>query len=117
MGIENVHEILENVLFEFPVKEINITLPGWIDGLKTDHWLRKDILESVKQWSKEVNKINDIMNVSAEFEDIDLISDVNLKDVALGEGIVEIQMNTTEGLFYDILKEITGIQLMENISC
>ena len=51
------------------------------------------------------------MNVSVEFEDIRLISDVNLKDVALGEGIVEIQMNRTEGLFYDILKEITGYSI------
>jgi len=111
MKIEDVHEILENVLFEFPVKEINITLPGWIDGLKTDHWLRKDILESVKQWSKAVNKINDVMSVSAGFENVDLISDVNLRDIALGEGVVEIQMNTKEGLFYDILEEITGYSI------
>jgi stage IV sporulation protein A len=111
MDINHIYQILENVLFEFPVKEINITLPGWIDGLDTDHWLRKDILQAIKQWSKEINKINDIRSAFSKLQEIDFISDVSLKDIVLGEGITDIRLDMEEGLFYDILNEITGYKL------
>lgn len=111
MSIDNVNDILENVLFEFPVKEINIMLPGWIDGLDGSHWLKSNIIQGVKQWSQGIKKINDIRGAVAKFMDMDVISDVNLSDIQLGEGIAHIKMNTKEGLFYNVLEEMTGYRI------
>ncbi|MDF2546867.1 MAG: stage sporulation protein [Anaerosolibacter sp.] len=108
MSIENVNEILENVLFEFPIKEINITLPGWVDGLEGNHWLKSKILNSVKQWSKDVKKINDVRDALSSFTDEEVITEALLSDIELGEGVAHIKMKTKEGLFYNILEEVTG---------
>jgi hypothetical protein len=53
------HYILERILFEFPVVEIHINLPRWIDGLDYDHWLKKDIIDAVRECSAEVSKLKD----------------------------------------------------------
>ncbi|QXM05841.1 stage IV sporulation protein A [Crassaminicella indica] len=111
MNIEDINDILENVLFEFPIKEINITLPGWVEGLETTHWLKDKIIYSVKQWSQEVRKINDIRNAVGKFLDMDVIAEAGLSDIALGEGIAHIEMKTQDGLFYNILEEITGYKI------
>ncbi|WZL74763.1 stage IV sporulation protein A [Clostridiaceae bacterium 35-E11] len=111
MSIDNVNDILENVLFEFPIKEINIALPGWVEGLEGGHWLKSKIIHGIKQWSQGIGKINDIRGAVAKFMDIDVISDANLSDIQLGEGIAHIKMNTKEGLFYNVLEEMTGYKI------
>ncbi|SHJ13387.1 stage IV sporulation protein A [Geosporobacter subterraneus DSM 17957] len=111
MSMEHINDILENVLFEFPIKEINITLPGWVEGLENSHWLKSKIVQSVKQWAKDVSKINDVREVASKFMEIDVISEALLSDIQLGNGIVHIRMKTNEGLFYNILEEVTGYKI------
>lgn len=49
MSMDDVHYILERILFEFPVTEIHIDLPRWIDGLDLEHWLKQDIIKAVRK--------------------------------------------------------------------
>ncbi|TCO78955.1 stage IV sporulation protein A [Marinisporobacter balticus] len=111
MNIEDINTILENVLFEFPIKEINITLPGWVEGLEPNHWLKDKLIYGVRQWSQEVKKINDIRNSVSEFMDMEVISEANIEDISLGEGVAKIEMKTKEGLFYNVLEEMTGYKI------
>ncbi|MCT4592902.1 MAG: stage IV sporulation protein A [Anaeromicrobium sp.] len=108
MHMEHINEILKNVLFEFPIREINISLPGWMDGLDSDHWLKKDIMNLVRDWSSHVRNINDIKNSMDGFKDIDIISEALLNDIQLGKGVTNINMKAKEGMFYSVLEEITG---------
>src|SRR5690606_14773023 len=41
---EDVDNILASVLFEFPLTEIYIDVPKWVQSLEDDHWLVKHIL-------------------------------------------------------------------------
>ena len=111
MSIDNVNNVLENVLFEFPMKEINLTLPGWVEGLEGSHWLKSKILFEIKQWGKEINKINDVRSAVNKLMEVEDISDANLNDIELGQGIAHITMKTKEGLFYNVLQEITGYKI------
>ncbi|MFZ5966290.1 MAG: stage IV sporulation protein A [Bacillota bacterium] len=111
MSIENVNEVLENVLFEFPIKEINITLPGWVEGLDGSHWIKNKIVSTVKTWAKDLSKINDVRDAAEKFMELDIISEVGLNDIDLGEGIAHIKMKTQDGLFYSVLEEVTGYQI------
>ncbi|HZJ99293.1 MAG TPA: stage IV sporulation protein A, partial [Tissierellaceae bacterium] len=45
MGVVDVERIFEKLLFEFPVKEITIDLPKWLEGLPRNHWIKKNIME------------------------------------------------------------------------
>ncbi|MBF8982221.1 stage IV sporulation protein A [Lutibacter sp. B2] len=111
MEVDDVNTILENVLFEFPIKEINITLPGWVDGLELDHWLKKDIIGTIKGWSKDITKVNDIKKALNKFDEVEQISEVLLNNIELGQGITHINVKTQEGLFYKILEEMTGYEI------
>ena len=110
MSIDNVNNILENVLFEFPIKEINIELPGWVEGLEGGHWLKSRIVSSVKVWGKEIGKINDVRGSVKKLLD-EVVSDASLNDIELGQGVAHISMKTKEGLFYNVLEEITGYKI------
>ena len=47
MDQETIMQILEEVLFEFPVTEVNISLPDWVEELEPEHWLRAQFEDAV----------------------------------------------------------------------
>ena len=56
----DIYNILGNILYEFPIKEIDVNFPLWINSLPLEHWLRAKITDSVKDSCQKINKIRDI---------------------------------------------------------
>jgi stage IV sporulation protein A len=48
---------MEKVLLEFPIREIGINMPQWVEALDDNHWLKSGMLNSVKDTFKNVRKI------------------------------------------------------------
>ncbi len=111
MSNSDINDILEKVLFEFPVSEIHINLPRWIDGLDFDHWLRKDLINAVKECVFTVDRIKDTRDAAVRFNEFDFTASAALSDINLGEGIARIDLETKEELFYRVVGEITGYSL------
>lgn len=111
MNIEDINLILEKVLFEFTVKELNFTLPKWIESLDTDHWLVEEIIENLKASVKDVQKLKDIDKISSSFIETDSVSSVYIKDINLGEGLSNIEIALNDNLFYNIIGEESGYQI------
>ena len=49
LDADKIKDILKQVLFEFPIKEIGIDMPPWINSLDVSHWLRNEICEKISQ--------------------------------------------------------------------
>lgn len=111
MRNEDIDNALEKVLFEFPIKEININLPEWVDALDMSHWLKRDFLDSIKAAAKDMFKLRDLKPAVEKFNEYDFIGDVQIENMKLGEGVADIRMNTREGLFYQVLGEISGYEI------
>ena len=47
MTEKDVEKLFKHVLKEFPVKEINIDMPTWVESLDPDHWLKKEFFRCV----------------------------------------------------------------------
>ena len=111
MKNDDINNILEKVLFEFPVKEFNIELPEWVDVLEMGHWLKRDFLDAARCAAKDLYKLSDIKPVIQRFEEYNFIGKVDINDLKLGEGIAFIDMKTKDGLFYQVLGEISGYRI------
>lgn len=108
---DDITEILEALLMEFPVNEIGIDIPGWIEVLDREHYLKKRIYADI------INSLGDIRNIREakrlkdiflQFEDV---SDVSIKNINLGEGKLFLNIKTDEELFYRILGEESGLEI------
>ena len=111
MRLEDINNIMRNVLFEFPLKELGINLPGWIDALKSDHYLKESIYKTVRSAISDVHKINHINSVIPLLEENEYIASARIDDISLGKGTALIQKEMTDGLFYDVLGETTGLEI------
>jgi stage IV sporulation protein A len=106
-----IKNIIEAVLFEFPVKEIGVELPDWIAALSTDHWLHTSLYSSIAEAAKGIEKIREVRNVLRGIGTNEYISDISLENVNLGNGTAVISMSVIPGLFYKVLGESTGFEI------
>ncbi len=116
MSVEQVDErdilsVLREVLYEFPVHEVNVNLPSWVMVLKEDHWLRNNYEEAVRNTVKDIRRLRDVDRVVAYFSDYDFIERAGLSDVNMGTGIAEIDLSAPDHLYDDILKEVVGVEI------
>ena len=68
---EDIYNILEEVLYEFPIMEINIQMPKWIQALEKEHWLRKQFEEAVKDTVKDIKRLRDMEKTMEAFHTYD----------------------------------------------
>lgn len=104
-------DVLNAALYEFPVAEINITLPRWVEELDDHHWLRSSYEQSVNQSVMGVNHVRDITGLLSNLSDAEHISKVSLSQLDLGSGTASIGIQAEEGLFYQILGECAGEEI------
>lgn len=104
-----IMQILEEALFEFPVTEVNVSLPKWIEELEGEHWLRKEFETAVHEVISKVRRLRDLDGAIEELAKKDVVEEVVLDEMNMGTGAASIEMTAQEGLFYQVLKESTGI--------
>lgn len=109
---DDINSIMEKVLYEFPIKELKINLPRWIETLPTNHWLKQSLIGSVKNMlSDGTNKLAELKNSIVFLENNEHVKKAYLDNVALGQGAARIEINLSENLFYKVISETTNMDI------
>ncbi len=106
MELSEIHHILGETLAEFPASEINFYLPGFIEGLETDHRIKAALIQSILEWSKGTQTLRDVQDSLNTLADGTIVSNVSLRETDLGTGRVDVELEAVKGLFYQVLGEI-----------
>ncbi|GAB6933049.1 stage IV sporulation protein A [Calditerricola satsumensis] len=111
MDEEDILYVLKEVLFEFPVHEVNVNLPSWVMVLDEDHWLRKSYEEAVRETVKDIRRLRDVDRVVSLFHNYEFVARAALADMNMGQGIAEIDLHAPDELYDKILMEIVGVEI------
>lgn len=119
---EDIKAILARILYEFPIKEINLCFPRWINSLPLEHWLRAELIGTIKKCAEGLAHIRDIISFETCFKDSTNVDKAVVENIDLGKGSAVVELDVNRSLFYKILAETTGIkindeqELMENLA-
>lgn len=107
----DIKEILKNVLYEFPVREVRLKLPSWLNIPGEPNTLFKKLLDALSEKMEDIEKIGNVKTVFCNFafEDGKIYSTLN--DVRLGEGCANVEIRIPEQVFYRILGERCGYEI------
>ncbi len=108
---QDITDILTEMLYEFPVKEIKIKLPMWITALDSEHWLQKQLFLSVLNSAESISKVSDITAFSKKLSGCENVTYCEVSDVELGSGSATVKADIDRDLFYSVLKESTGVDI------
>ncbi len=108
---DDVHLIMEQALFEFPVKEAHINLPRWVEELDRSHPLRVQFEEAIQDALQGIMKIRDVDAAVEKLSGYEFIAAVTLRNVDMGTGVASVDTEARDDLYYQVLEEITGVPL------
>jgi stage IV sporulation protein A len=111
MTEHDIHNVLREVLYEFPVLEVNVNLPSWVMVLTEDHWLRESYEEAVKETVKDIKRLRDVDRVVGQFSEFEFIEQAQLAGIEMGHGVAEIDLYAPDHLYDQILKEVVGSEI------
>ncbi len=110
---EDINIVFQEVLYEFPVREVSINLPVWVEVLEEDHWLRQEYAAGIKENVIRVNRLRDIDGMVEGLSVYDIVESIQLKEMSLGTGKAVIDIQAPDTLFEKILSEICGIEIKD----
>lgn len=111
LRMEDVNTIIQTLLEEFPVHELQLFLPQWMETLPTQHFIKQALIHLLRQEDASAMKLRQIHTFIQSLESCEFVKSVHLDQLALGSGEVKLQVIMEDGLFYQILSETTGLTI------
>lgn len=108
---DDVHTILLELLYEFPVTELTIQLPRWVEELEPQHWLRAQFQDAVEAATAQIRRLRDVQDAVESLQEYEFVAHAALTELNLGTGAATIEVATPESLFWQVLEEITGFKV------
>lgn len=108
LSMDDVHLILEQALFEFPVREAHFHLPRWVEELEVSHPLRATIQDAITEAVGGIRKIRDVDPAVERLTGCECLSSVRPREYDLGSGVVVVETEALDDLYYSTLEEIVG---------
>lgn len=111
MSTDDVLNILQESLYEFPVQEVNVKLPLWLEELDQNYWLRTEFEQTIQEAVSTVGRLRDIDLAVEKIRENEHVATALLQEMNLGTGIADIEVRVIEGLFYRVLEEVSGLSV------
>ena len=102
----DLNEIIMRLLGRFPVREINFKLPGYVEGLNMEHWLKKDLADIIMNWADSFDNIEELQLAVKDIPDGGIINDAEINRIDMGTGEVNLQLELAGDLYYRIITEL-----------
>jgi stage IV sporulation protein A len=102
---------MQTILYEFPVREVAVDIPRWVTKLDNRHWLKNDIINALREVMVDNATVRNINNNVCMLENFDFIKNGRISEMQLGQGRINLELNMTDGLFYEILNTETGLEI------
>jgi stage IV sporulation protein A len=109
---DDIHRIMSNILSVFPVSEINFFMPKWAEMLPDDHWLKVDLIESVKALLKKISLIRDARpeNLSSDSK---YVKKFKIDKIEMENGTVKVNIEFDDAHYYNILSDLIGVPIRD----
>ncbi len=108
MNEVEIMEILRKALYEFPVIDIKVNIPDWIDALPKTHPIKQHYLDKIKESVISVEKVKDIDFILEHFQDSEYIAKSYISELDAASGTVTIKLEAADSLYDEVLKNIMG---------
>lgn len=110
---QEVNDILSDILYEFPVSNVGIHFPSWINNLERDNYLRSSIFSTIKENMMQITNIRSIRGFAKCIEENEYIESVSVTSLDLSNGSVEIKFYVDNTYFYKILSESCNVEIKD----
>lgn len=108
----DITNILEHALYEFPISQINFYTPPWMEMLSDEHWLKQGVIDSVAKIMQNYCRIKDFKTEDFKSREIyyenEYIESITVSQIDLAKGNVNLDIKMIPNIYFGIISELTG---------
>ena len=108
---EGIVQLLEQLLLSFPLQQIRVYLPRWLDALEADHAVKSAIYTALQQRAREIQTLSQAEPTLGKLKELENVIDMRIRAVDLATGTVDCALELDGKLFYDIYKDLDSVKL------
>lgn len=111
LDTDDIAELFRQLLYSFPIAQLNIHLPRWIDALEPEHPVKSSLYDALLQRAEEISTLAQAEKSLSALKDLEQVLDFAIRKVDLATGTVSCALSFPETLFYEILSARAGMPI------
>ena len=116
MRESDIYEVLKTALYEYPVLDIEFSIPEWVSILDNKNDIKKHYLELIRNSTLEIKKLKDVDNLITYFENSKYINKAYISKLDSGTGTVVVNLDSSDELYNATLQEFIGSEVTTKAS-
>ena len=114
LGVGDVTDIIKAVLYEFPLKELDLNLPPWVDALPYDHPIKSGLYTAIREGCTDLRRIRDVDRAVSAIGAYEGVSSARISGIQLGIGLAAADLDLPRSLFYETLSDQSGFTIRDD---
>ena len=111
LDMEGICGLLKALLYTFPMTQLQVHLPRWMDALEMEHPVKAALYQTLLEKAGQIRNLGQAEGILAQLQNLPEVQDYTLRGVDLSDGSVICAISFPEKLFYEILSAKAGMQI------
>lgn len=104
---EDIHNIMESILYEFPLTMVEFFMPKWVEMLPASHPMKSDIVSNIRLLMKQLGNIRSVIDGGITLES-SYIKNSKIDQISMSDGCVKVWLEVDDSYYYEMLSELIG---------
>ena len=109
-----VGRILKAILYEFPLCELDLFIPPWVEALSDDHPIKSGLYQAIRENTGALHCIREVQGAIGAIGDCENVSNARITSIQLGTGVAAAELQLPRTLFYQTLSEQSGFDVKDD---
>ena len=86
--------LLQSLLYTFPMKELRVYMPRWVDALEMEHPIKAALYEALLRRAGEISTLAQAEPSLVKLKELEQVMDFTIRNMDLGTGTVECALRS-----------------------
>ena len=114
LDAKGISQLLKELLYAFPMQQLQVHLPRWMDALETEHPVKAELYDALLKIAEKISRLGQAEAALSALDELNQVQDYTLRSIDLGTGTVDCVLTFPEKLFYQILSDRTGMSIQND---
>lgn len=108
---EGIQALLQDLLYAFPMQQLRLHLPSWLDALETEHPIKSQLYSALVQCAEQVSTLAQAETALTALRQLEQVESLQVTGADLSCGAISCTIALPQALFYEILSSKAGLPI------
>ncbi len=111
LDAQGIAGLLKGMLYAFPMQELRVYMPRWMDALECTHPIKAAIYGALREYGENIRELGHTEEALKPLGQLEQLQEYAIREVNPATGTVSCVLTFPEKLFYEILSAKTGMTI------